>query len=102
MIAVEDGTLWRVGLGQPVLAVEVLQSLPGGQFDGGEAAVAVVLVVRGFAQRGGVGGDPVDAVDRADMVSGCVHHQRGLVAVRIVLTERGMAIGVGDLGHTAQ
>ena len=101
LIGVEDGTLGRVGLGQPVLAVEVLQSLAGGQFNGGEAAVAVVLVVCGFAQRGGVGGDPVDAIKRAGMVSGCGHHQRGLVAVGIVLTERGVAIGVGDLGYPA-
>jgi hypothetical protein len=44
VIGVEDGTLWRVGLGQPVLGVGVLQPLAGGQFNGREAAVAVVLL----------------------------------------------------------
>ena len=44
VIAVDDGTLRCVGLGQPVLDVGVLQPLAGGQFNGREAAVAVVLL----------------------------------------------------------
>lgn len=102
VVVVEDCPFRCIGPGQAVLAVGVFQPLPGRQLNGRQAAIPIVLVLGRFAQRGRFGGNPVDSVVGAVVVSRRWHHQGGSVAVLVVLAERGMAVRVSDFGDSPE